>query len=261
MNGVLTVHVDGIGWRSPGLADWDAARALLRDGGAPALIGASGASPALLPPNERRRAPDTVLLACDVAGQACAMAASGPAQLPCVFASMHGDLAITEHLCMTLAANPLELSPTKFHNSVLNAAAGYWTVATQCHAASNALSASGASFAAGLFEAAAEAHANGTSTLFAAYDAGARGALAETMRAEASHGVAFVLSPERGARTVAALRLRHDGDGDGAEVPEARGSWFGVALLPLFGALAHGHSARLRLPAGRGTALAIEVLA
>jgi hypothetical protein len=260
MNGVLTVHVDGIGWRSPGLADWAAACALLRDGGSPALLGASGASPAVLPPNERRRAPETVLLACDVAGQACAMAAREPSQLPCVFASMHGDIAITEHMCTALAANPLELSPTKFHNSVLNAAAGYWTVATQCRAASNALSASGASFAAGLFEAAVEAHANDASTLFAAYDAGARGPLAATMRADASHGVAFVLSPERGARTVAALRLRHDGDA-GIDAADVRGSWAGAALLPLFGALAHGHSARLRLPAGRGTALAIEVLA
>lgn len=259
MNGMLTVHVDGIGWRSPGLADWAAARALLRDGGSPALLGASGASPAVLPPNEGRRAPETVRLACDVAGQACTMAAREPAHLPCVFASMHGDLAITEHMCMTLAANPLELSPTKFHNSVLNAAAGYWTVATQCHAASNALSASGASFAAGLFEAAVEAHANEAPILFTAYDVGACGALAGAMRAEASIGVAFVLNPERCAHTVAALRLRHDGDGDDA--PALRGSWFDAALLPLFGALAHGHCARLRLPAGAGSALAIEVLA
>jgi hypothetical protein len=81
------------------------------------------------------------------------------------------------------------------------------------------------------------------------------------MRAEASHGIAFVLNPTRGPRTLAALRLRHDG-GDGDDVPpEARGSWLTPALLPLFGALAHGHSARLRLPAGRGTSLAIEVLA
>ncbi|MGN6519082.1 MAG: beta-ketoacyl synthase chain length factor [Dokdonella sp.] len=261
MNGVLTVHVEGIGWRSPGLADWRAACALLHDGGSPALLGASGASPAVLPPTERRRAPETVLLACDVAGQACAMAAREPAQLPCVFASMHGDLAITEHMCMTLAANPLELSPTKFHNSVLNAATGYWTVATRCHAPSTALSASGATFAVALLEAAAQAHADGTPVLFAAYDAGARGALAEAMRAEASVGVAFVLSPERGAHTVAALRLRHDGSADADDVPAQRGGWLDAALLPLLGALAHGHSARLRLPAGRGTALAIEVLA
>ncbi|HEY6941087.1 beta-ketoacyl synthase chain length factor [Dokdonella sp.] len=260
MSADLTVHVEGIGWRSPGLADWAAASALLRDGGVPALVGASGANPAALPPNERRRAPETVRLACDVAGQACTMAAREPASLACVFASMHGDLAITEHMCMTLAANPLELSPTKFHNSVLNAAAGYWTAATGCHAASCALSASGASFGAGLFEAAVEAHANRTSVLFAAYDAGEPGPLSEAMRAEASYGAAFVLSPERGPRTLAALRLRHDGsaaDGDG---PDARGAWLGAAL-PLLDALAHGRAARIGLPAGRGAALAIEVLA
>ena len=33
-----------------------------------------------------------------------------------------------------LAADPRELSPTRFHNSVHNAPAGYWTVAAHCHA-------------------------------------------------------------------------------------------------------------------------------
>ncbi len=67
----------------------------------------------LLAPNERRRAPESVLLALDVAQQACAMAQRDPRALPNVFASAYGDLAINDYLCATLARAPLELSPTK----------------------------------------------------------------------------------------------------------------------------------------------------
>jgi hypothetical protein len=259
MNDALTLHVDGIGWCSPGLADWDAASRRLRDGAVPPLTGKAKAAPTVLPANERRRTPEVVLLACDVAGQACAMAGHAASDLPCVFATMHGDLAITENLCVTLAANPLELSPTRFHNSVLNAAAGYWTIATRCHAASNAVSASGASFSAGLFEAAVEAHADGIPTLFAAYDAIADGVLAETMRLETTFGVALVFNPRRGPRALATLRLRHDGHAR-LPPPTNTGTPFETAL-PLFAAIARGRGGEVRIASGRDAALVIEVLA
>jgi hypothetical protein len=259
MNEPLTLHIEGIGWISPGVADWSTARDALREGTALALVGAATAMPARLPASERRRAPEIVQLACDAAGQACEMSGHDAADLPCVFATMHGDHAITENMCLTLAANPLDLSPTRFHNSVLNAAAGYWTVATQCHEASNAVSASGASFAAGLFEAAVEAHADGKPTLFVAYDARAVGALAETMRLDTSYGIALVLNPERTPRALATLRLRHDGHTDSPS-PPSLGTPF-EATLPLFEAIARGRGAEVRIASGRGTALAIEVLA
>jgi len=255
----LTVHVDGIGWCTPGLADWNAARHMLREGIAPALVGQAKGAPAMLPPNERRRAPDVVLMACDVAGQACAMSGHEASDLPCVFASMHGDSAITENLCVTLATNPLELSPTRFHNSVLNAPAGYWTVATHCHAASNAVSAAGASFAAGLFEAAVEANADAVPTLFAAYDIAVHGMLGELMRLDTSWGIAMVLSPQRGPHTLATLRLRHVEVADASALPTT-GTPFASAL-PMFAALARGDGGEMRIASGRATALSIEVLA
>ncbi|MEJ0008028.1 MAG: beta-ketoacyl synthase chain length factor [Steroidobacteraceae bacterium] len=90
---------------------------------------ASRPQPSLLPPNERRRAPDTVAVALEVAQAACLNAGRDPAQLPTVFASTYGDLAITDYMCSTLARAPLTLSPTRFHNSVHNAASGYWSIA------------------------------------------------------------------------------------------------------------------------------------
>jgi hypothetical protein len=69
------------------------------------------------------------------------MAASGrnAADVPCVFASAHGDLSINDYMCGTLASDPTVLSPTKFHNSVHNAAVGYWTIGVGCMAASNSV--------------------------------------------------------------------------------------------------------------------------
>jgi hypothetical protein len=252
----LLVHIEGIGWWTAQATDWAAAAAQLRGEAAPAAPATKPAA-ALLPPNERRRAPEPVLLACEAAAQACAMSGRDAATLPCVFASIHGDLAITDAMCATLADDPLQLSPTRFHNSVHNAPAGYWTVATGCHAASSATSAWHASFGAGLFEAAVQALADATPVLFAAYDGRAPDPLGAVVGTAPAYANAFVLGPARSARTLASLRLRHEAQpapaADAAHDPLA-------ALRPLFAALAQAGPSCMRLPAGRASALAIEVL-
>ena len=136
----LAATVAGIGFWADGVPSWDDARAFAAGGALP-----EGApkrpSPGLLAPNERRRAPGTVAVALEVAQAACAAAGRDPATLPSVFASTHGDLAITDYMCATLADAPAEISPTRFHNSVHNAAAGYWTIGTGCLRPATAVSA------------------------------------------------------------------------------------------------------------------------
>lgn len=262
----LIVHIEGIGWWTPGVVDWSAAALLLRDGAT--FPSDRDAKPAatILPPQERRRAPAPVLLACEVAAQACAMAHRTAATLPCVFASMHGDIAITDELCTMLATNPFEVSPTRFHNSVHNAPAGYWTVATQCHAASSAVSAGRGSFAAGLLESAVLACVDETPVLFAAYDIAAQGTLAGVIQAAIPFGAAFVLNAERGPQTLATLRLRHQPHPAPANVSPAAQATFVDATpiansLPLFAALARTGVGLVQLQNGSATSLSIEVLA
>src|SRR5580692_4610479 len=137
--------------------------------------GATRPQPAILPPNERRRALDTVAVALEVAQAACANAGRDPAQLPMVFASTYGDLAITDYMCSTLAKAPTTLSPTRFHNSVHNAAAGYWTIATGCREPYCALGAGVYTFATGLFAAAVQVCADQTDVLLVAYDIESQG--------------------------------------------------------------------------------------
>ncbi|MEO7071595.1 MAG: beta-ketoacyl synthase chain length factor [Rhodanobacter sp.] len=203
---VLRVYVEGIGLWSPELADFAALRSLL-DGGP--LAAPTPRPPAsVLPPNERRRAPASVLLAAEVAAQAVAMSRHEAAELACVFASAHGDQAITDDMCATLARAPGELSPTRFHNSVHNAAVGYWTIATHCHAPSTAVAAQRASFGAGLLEAAAQVLAERRPVLLACSDVTGVGPLRTVTGCDAPFGCALVLAPERGERSLAQLDLQ-----------------------------------------------------
>ncbi|MGH8213325.1 MAG: beta-ketoacyl synthase chain length factor, partial [Rhodanobacteraceae bacterium] len=114
MNG-LRVCIGGIGAWTRGAPDWNTLRAVLQGKSESHEDAPSKPAATALPAAERRRAPEAVLLAAEVAAQACAMARLDPASLPCVFASTHGELAITDYMCAILASAPRELSPTKFH--------------------------------------------------------------------------------------------------------------------------------------------------
>ncbi|MEO6363556.1 MAG: beta-ketoacyl synthase chain length factor, partial [Caldimonas sp.] len=133
--------VEGIAFWAPTLPGWPAARAAFRGEGGPAEPPAKRPAPELLAAAERRRAPDTVALALEVAGEAVRQSGHAPGTLPSIFTSAHGDLGVNDYMCRTLATAPTQISPTRFHNSVHNAAAGYWTIGTGCMQASSALSA------------------------------------------------------------------------------------------------------------------------
>src|SRR5690606_26279274 len=164
-----TATIEGIGFWADGLPSWRAARDFAA-GGALDDDAPRRPSPRLLAANEHRRAPGTVAVALEVALAACTAAGRDPASLPSVFASTYGDLAITDYMCATLADDPRAVSPTKFHNSVHNAAAGYWTIGSGCMHASTAISACDASFAQGLVEALAQLADGADAVLLAAYD-------------------------------------------------------------------------------------------
>jgi len=260
----LTVYVDGIGFWAPGLADWPAAERALNADIAPQTDASARPSASVLPPNERRRAPEPVLIASEAAGQACAMAARDPAALACVFTSTRGDLTITDTMCTTLAADPRELSPTRFHNSVHNAPAGYWTVAAHCHASATAVSAGDASFAAGLLEAAIQVHADGGSVLLAAYDIAARGPLVDVAPSTLPFAMAFVLSATRSTTSRACLQLRHSDQPAGvsdvpAQFAALAGNPMAAQALPMLIVIARRQTRKVVLGSGRATSLHVEV--
>lgn len=264
MNAPLRIGVAGIGAFLPGAPDWSSLRGVLRGEHDVAADAPGKPAADVLPAAERRRAPDGVRLAAEVAQQACRMAGLDPATLPCVFASTHGEVAITDYVCATLATAPDELSPTKFHNSVLNAPAGYWTIAAGCTAASNAVTAHHHSLAAGLLEAVTLALSEATPVLFASCDVASSGPLAEMTRTTLPFGMALVLVPE-----AVDVRLQIDlrpGNAD-VHMPEPVVALQAVAgdnpgnaqALALLAALAGGEATRLALPLSTGMSLDMEI--
>ena len=251
------LYIDGIAFWSPTLPGWDLARQVLQGQAEPQQPPAKRPSPQMLAPAERRRAPDTVALALEVAAAACADAARDPATLPSLFVSAHGDLAINDNMCSTLASNPTLMSPTRFHNSVHNAAAGYWTMAAACHQASTALTAFEWSFANGLLAAATQCQADEQAVLLVGYDIEAVGALASVTRSSGLLAMALVLSPVATGRSLARLGWAL-APGGGAATPlrhDAARALAGNAMadaLPLAEALAqalqHGTEQSLALP-------------
>lgn len=109
---------------------------------------------------ERRRVGKMVRLALTVGRTAVQAAYVDAGKLATVFTSSSGDGDNCDAIFTTLAATEKSerfISPTRFHNSVHNAAAGYWSIANQCMMPSTSLCAYNASFAAGLMEACCQA--------------------------------------------------------------------------------------------------------
>jgi hypothetical protein len=205
-----TAYIEGVGIWSDRLPGWNAARRILRAETAAPDEDCQRPSPDLLPPNERRRAPDTVAISLAVGSEACAHAQRDPSTLPSVFASTYGDLAVTDYMCKTLASTPELVSPTRFHNSVHNAAAGYWAIATGSMRPYTAISADRYSFGNGLLEALVQAKSNAESVVFVAYDIAAQGPLADVVSSAGRFGCALVLGdrPTENAQYVLHWQLR-----------------------------------------------------
>ncbi len=259
---MIEVAVLGIGVLGPGLANWTGGRALLREPSAwqrqPTLV----PPPNRLPATERRRAGTVVKASIVVADQAVAAAGADASQLATVFTSSTGDPANCHILCEALAAPERLVSPTRFTNSVHNAAAGYWHIATRSHRPSTSLAAFDASFAAGLLEAAAQCLSAQAPLLLVACDVPYPEPL-HTVRPLADvFALALVLAPPGGA----GRRLRLEVLGDTAATPcidagleDLRHTIPAARALPLLQALASEAAGALVLEGLPGMALRLHL--
>ncbi len=259
----LGAYVDGIGVLGPGLPDWRAAARILRDAGDYRPAVSELPAPSILPVAERRRTGRVVRLALAVAVEAVRGAALDPAHLPSVFTSSGGDGANCHEICTTLAGPQRELSPTRFTNSVHNLVAGYWSIAVGAMRPSQTLCAYDASFAAGLLEALVGIAVEPEPVLLVAYDAPYPQPLHATRPITAEFGVALVLTPERGARSVARIEATVAADaaqalGD-AQLEALRRGVPAARSLPLLAALAGGLPQVTQLEYLDATALRVQV--
>ena len=197
----------------------------------------------LLPPAERRRAAPLVAWALAVAQEAVAHAGISREDFSIVFTSSDGDGDIVHRLCSALAAPAAEVSPTDFHNSVHNAATGYWSIGAHSSAPSTALCAYDASFAAGLLEAACQIATEARPVLLVAVDLPYPPPLAVHRPVRHGFAVALALAPGSDLE----VTVKASSTADPLPLKEFEGN-AAAAALPLLAALARSGAASVRLP-------------
>ncbi len=244
--------IGGISVVGPGLPGWAASEAILAGERTWEMAEVAIPAPAILPSTERRRTSATVRLALAVAAEA-AGGEPDRTKLETVFASGNGDGATVVNILDAMHAPDGAISPTQFHNSVHNAAAGYWHIAVGSSAASVSLGGHDGTIAAGLLSAASGAAARGRAVLLCAYDTPLPPPLSSCRPTAFPFATAVVLRPEPGAAARAELTLRYVADPAPAQASapaalEALQEGNPVArALPLLSAVAARREALVRL--------------
>lgn len=259
----LTAYIEGIGLLGPGLNNWPDSRAVIC-GHQPYLPARTVLPlPALLPAAERRRSGAIVRLTLATGLEAITAAGLDAATLPMVFSASGGDGENCHAICEMLASDDRQISPTRFHNSVHNAAAGYWSIATGAMAPSSVLGAFDACFSAGLLETMTQIVVDDTRVVFLACDTGYPEPLRGARPIPDALGIALVLAPQAGAKALAKITVslsdaEADRLADGAlenlrtTIPAARG-------LPLLRGIAQGGDHRVVLDYLDSARLAVAI--
>lgn len=220
----------------------------------------------LLPPMLRRRTSLLTRMAAEVAQQALRRADLDPARATLVFASVYGEIRTTVDLLAALLEPGAPLSPTKFHNSVHNTAAGYVSIATGNREGNAALTAGRSTLAMGLLECATLCACEGRTAVLVI----AEEPLPEPLAAGLRYGplaAAFALAPavpgDMSGRTCTLVHGPMDSATPGRPAPAWLAESPCAAALALVDAAAAPSAARVALgprdqgPQGAGWLLAL----
>jgi hypothetical protein len=262
---LIRVYIEGIGLQADGLDGWEPSAAILAGREEYRAAPVNIPPVMLLPANERRRMVKTVKLALAVGTQAFAQAGRDPKAIGTVFASSGGDGETIHEILESLAAPQIEVSPTRFHNSVHNAPSGYWSIATGSSAPTSSLSMHDNSFAAGLLDAAAQAVVDKQPIGLIAYDLPYPEPLNAVRSIGSTFGIGLVIAPEPSDRTIASIALAIEACNDtpttmaSTPLEAMRRGNPAARSLPLLEAIARGSDGRIVLDylADRSVTLAI----
>lgn len=259
----LTAYLDGIGLIGPGLDNWLAAQPILAGTAPYESRPLTVAAPQSLPPAERRRTGLAIKVALAVAQEACAAGQLDARQLAAVFSSSGADNDNCDAICKTLASEDRHISPTRFHNSVHNAPAGYWGIASGAMTPATVLCAHDGSFGAGLLEALTQVAVEGWGTLLVTYDMPYPEPLHAKRPLPAAFGIALALMPERSAQSLARIELSlADAAPDVLAAPAFEALRCAIPCargLPLLQAIARGEGGRVVLDYLAPLSLAVEI--
>ena len=220
--------------------------------------------PGLIPPRERRRAPQLVKMAIEVMDQACKMAAVEPDEIAVIFSSAMGDMQITDYICSALAQTPKLISPIKFHNSVHNAAPGYWSITTGAFCPASAVSAFEYTPTMAFLEACIQAVEEQTPVLCVTEELAAPPTIMDICPSEIPFSAAFLLAPANFSASPLAS-IEFDVGQNSVEWPVIDdrlrdfASNMSTRLLPLMTALASGLDTNLRFPMTADMSLGVRL--
>lgn len=183
-----------------------------------------------------------------------------------VFATTEGDLNISHNIFCSLTQETKSVSPTRFHNVILNAAAGHLGILTKNTAGATTVTAANYSMAVGLLQAYTTALVESIPVLFVAYDAPAILQLHNPGGTPMDpFAVGLLLNPRPAKAPLASIRmtLRDDIEATRIDAPaladvSRRSSAAGS--LPLLMALASGQPSTVALPYSETQRLLVEVL-
>lgn len=255
------LHLEAVGFLAEGLVDWPTTAAVLRG------TAHYRPQPLELPPLtrlsalERRRITPCIGLALAAVEQALSQRGE-VAELQYVFASSFGDMGIADALCRALTLPDRPVSPTRFHNSVHNAPAGYWSLAGGTQAPATSICLRGGSLAAALLEAAVQIGVEGVPVLLVAYEYPAPVPLDRVVSLIGPCAVSLLLAPsgEGPCLRVGDLEAAPVSRLDHPQLEALRGGNDAAQVLPLLRGVACGQPGMVWLPYTDGQALQVEIL-
>ena len=203
----MQVHINGIGLLGPGLCGWPESHQILLGQTVYDKDLVPNPIPSILQPNELRRSSEVVRWSLRAAEEAMRQAQLKPEEVATVFASSGGETEILHKICLALNAPERAISPTLFHHSVHNAAAGYWSIGVQSQVPSASLSCYDSSFCGGLIEAATFICSHHTPVLLVSYDIPPPPPLYTARPLSGPFAVAFVMSPAPLPQSISTLKI------------------------------------------------------
>lgn len=204
----MKVYVDAVSVVAPGLQGWSKSRAVLAGDEIYQYSELEKYKPLQLPPNEARRATELVRMAFRVAEDLMTNCTADLSQCFNVFATSGGDYPIIDQICRALCEPERLVSPTQFHNSVHNSAAGYWSIATHNRAPSTSISAHDDSFIMGLCEAITMTLSENQPSLLVCYDIRPPEPLQQKRPITEAFGMALLIQPFQTEASIASITLR-----------------------------------------------------
>ena len=167
----MHVYINAIGVLGSGLSNWDnTCQVLLGECPYGETHPIPDPSPSCLKPNELRRSSPVVRWSLHVAQEAIERSQLKPQDVATLFTSSGGETDILHKICLTLLSADVAISPTLFHHSVHNAAAGYWSISVQSQQSSSSMSCYDSSFCAGFLEAGTLCYTKDIPVLLVSYD-------------------------------------------------------------------------------------------